>query len=80
MLANFLGVDDVTRAMSKGVCACECLTPSPPPSGNPVSAPGLLISVRLALFSPNSLDDLNKPFMISQSPAKIPGYNNCEIL
>ena len=31
--------DDVTRTMSKGVCACECLHPPPPLSGNPVSAP-----------------------------------------
>ena len=30
--------DDVTRTMSKGGGACECLHP-PPPSGNPVPAP-----------------------------------------
>ena len=36
----FWRADDVTRTMSKGrVCACECL--HPPPSGNPVSAPGV---------------------------------------
>ena len=34
----FRRVDDVTRTMSKGVCACECLHP-PPPSRNHVSAP-----------------------------------------
>ena len=32
-------IDDVTRTMSKGGGACECL--HPPPSGNPVSAPGV---------------------------------------
>ena len=34
-------IDDVTRTMSKGGGACECLHPPPPPSGNPVSAPGV---------------------------------------
>ena len=32
-------IDDVTRTMSKGGGACECLTP--PLSGNPISAPGV---------------------------------------
>ena len=36
----FWRADDVTRTMSKGGGACECLDP-PPPSGNPVSAPVL---------------------------------------
>ena len=41
VFAIFWRADDVTRTMSKGgVCACECLDP-PPPSGNPVSAPGI---------------------------------------
>ena len=34
----FRRADDVTRTMSKGGGACECLDP-PPLSGNPVSAP-----------------------------------------
>ena len=44
-LVNFMGADDVTRAMSKGSGACECLHP-PPPSGNPVSTPEELLQLR----------------------------------
>ena len=33
-------VDDVTRTMSKEAVLVNVFTPPPPPSGNPVSAPG----------------------------------------
>ena len=46
-LAIFRRVDDVTRAMSKGG-ACECL--HPPPSGNPVSAPGVHVCILYVLM------------------------------
>ena len=42
----FRRADDVTRTMSKGGGACECLHPPPPPSGNPVSAPATVQPVR----------------------------------
>ena len=44
----FLRADDVTRTMSKGGGAWEYLDP-PPPSGNPVSAPGASSFTYLAM-------------------------------
>ena len=47
----FRRAGDVTRTMSKGGGACECLHP-PPPSGNPVSAPALYIVFHPSKFRP----------------------------
>ena len=44
--SNFRTVDDVTQTMSNGGGGGACGMSSPPPSGNPVSAPVICVKFR----------------------------------